>query len=276
MTVKRILAAIMGCILSAACTPAANTGDPASYAKSMTAMTSDMAADRKAELRDALVAITFDQADPAAGMWSQADAASPVFVSAGDKINGKTADQIIRLGYQTRIGLIDKAIAEDAAAIQRIKAERAKYAAVFDNIHIDGARYHVVNNGFMDDPTISFTITNGAKFPIKRVYLHGILTSPGRAIPWVSDDINYEFSGGLEPGENQALDLAPNMFGAWKIDDRYSRRPDLMLVLTVTNVEDAGGQQLLQGDPGDVAAKAADADKLQRLRAGLAAKLAKL
>lgn len=266
-----ILLAVLG-----ACSKTADTSSPAAFTASMQALTKDMPTEKRAKLQASLVALTFNTADPSTGIWSQADVTSPVFLGAGDKIKGKSADQIIRAGYEARIGLLDAAIAEDVAAAQRIGAERKKFAAVFDNIHIDGSRYHIEHNSFIEQPVISFTITNGSKIAIKRIYLHGILTSPGRSIPWVSDDINYEFSGGMEPGEVQHLDLEPNMFGEWKNDERYSKRPDLSLALSVSNVEGPDGQQILQGDPGDAAAKTADAAAKQNERTTLAAEMAKL
>lgn len=269
------ISAIALCVSLAACGRTADTSSPAAYTSSMQAMTKDLPADKRAKLQAGLVALTFNTTDPAQGIWSQADPTSPIFLGAGDKIKGKTADQIIRAGYEARIGLLDAAIAEDAAAAHRIVAERKKYAAVFDNVHIDGARYSI-EHSFIDQPVISFTITNGSKIPIKRIYLHGILTSPGRSIPWVSGDINYAFSGGIEPGEVQHLDLEPNMFGEWKIDDAYSKRPDLKLEMSVSNVEGADGQQILHGDPGDAAEKTADAAAKQKARSDLAAEMAKL
>lgn len=266
---------IAASVLLAACARTADTSSPAAYTSSMQAITKDMPNEKRAKLQAGLVALAFNTADPSQGIWSQADATSPIFLGAGDKIKGKTADQIIRAGYEARIGLLDAAIAEDAAASQRMAAERKKYADIFDNIHIDGARYHV-EHSFIEQPIVSFTVTNGSKVPIKRIYLHGILTSPGRSIPWVSGDINYEFSGGIEPGEVQHLDLEPNMFGEWKIDEAYSKRSDLKLAMSVSNVEGADGQQVLHGDPGDASEKAADAAAKQRARNELASEMAKL
>lgn len=270
---KRMLLVACAAISLSACQSKIDTSDPAAFTTSVQKMTKDMTPDNKAEFQQAMVAIAFDTADPTTGMFSQADPTTPIFLGAGDKIKGKTADEIIRLGYQTRISALDKGIAEDIAAVQRVKAERAKYQNVFDNVHIDGARYHVSSTDYSEDPILSFTVTNGSKMPIKTLYLHGTLTSPGRSIPWVSADINYEFPGGLEAGENEHLDLSPNMFGDWKVDDRYSRRPDLILKLDVTNLKGADDTDLIQSDPGSVAEKQSDAATKQKTKQELEAKM---
>jgi hypothetical protein len=259
-----------------ACEARVSTQNPKAYADSVKSMMEKMTSDQQSEFKSALIAIAGDTADPEASFLASTEVTSPLFLAAADKIKGKTAAQILKLGYQTELNLLEKEIADDLGAMQRIKAERQKYGSIFDNIHIDSARYHLDNNGFMTVPVISFAIANGSKIAVKQVYLHGILTSPGRSIPWVSADLNYEFPGGLEPGETKALDLQPNPFGEWKADDNFSRRPDLKMTFAVVNVADASGQTLLKGDPGDAADKAADAATKQKRRAEIQRKLNKI
>ena len=272
---KRLL--LLGALVAlSACGHKIDASSPDAYAKSVAKMTTDLSPADKAEFQAAMVAIAFNTADPATGIWAQADPTSPVFLAGKDKIAGKGVKEIIQLGYQTRIGLLDKQIAADVAAMQRAKEERAKYAAVFDNIHIDGARYKasrdILGN---DEPEIQFHVTNGSKLPIKQIFLHGVLSSPGRSVPWISFDINYDLPGGLEPGESKALDLAPNMFGDWKPDDSFSHRSDLKLSVTLVNVAGANGEKLLHGSASDADPDAAEITKLQAERNELAQKLAK-
>jgi len=274
---KKLGFALVAALLVAGCGQRVNTSSPEAYAKSMEAMTKDMPADKQAELKDALIAITFDTAEPETGIWSKAEPTAPVFMGAKDKIQGLTADQIIKLGYQTRIKLLDQKIAEDAASAQRYQAARAKVADVFQGVKIDGAQYRI-DSGVLDieRPQILFHITNGSKRPIKTIYVKGVLTSPGRAVPWISSDFNYEFPGGLEPGESQPLTLEPNMFGDWKPQDSFSHRTDLHLDLTLTNASGADGTMLIDETLMDDKSATAEATKLQGERNDLAAKLAKL
>lgn len=274
---KKVSVMLLATMLVAGCGQRVNTSSPDAYSKSVAAMIKDMPTDKQAEFKDSLIAITFNTADPETGIWSQADPTAPVFLGAKDKINGLTADQIIKLGYQTRIKLLDQKIAEDAASAQRYQAARAKVADVFQGVKLDGAQYRI-NKGVLDieQPQILLHITNGSKRPIKTIYVNGVLTSPGRAVPWVSSGFNYEFAGGLEPGESQSLTLEPNMFGDWKGQDSFSHRTDLHLDLTLTNAAGADGKMMIDETMVDDKTATAEATKLQGERNDLAAKLAKL
>ena len=274
---KKVGLVLLAAMLVAGCGQRVNTSSPDAYSKSIAAMVKDMPSDKQAELKDSLIAITFNTAEPETSIWSQAEPTAPVFLGAKDKINGLTADQIIKLGYQTRIKLLDQKIADDAASAQRYQAARAKVADVFQGVKIDNAQYRV-DKGALDieRPQIMLHITNGSKRPIKTVYVKGILTSTGRAVPWISSDFNYEFPGGLEPGESHSLTLEPNMFGDWKPQDSFSRRTDLHLDLTLINAAGGDGTMLLDENMVDDKTAAAEATKLQGERNDLAAKLAKL
>ena len=256
-----------------ACQPRIDASSAQAYAGSIQAMTEHMTPEQRQEFQSSLIAIAFNTSDPAGQMFAQSDPASPIFLAAASRIAGRTAPEIVHLGYETRIGILDREIAEAMASIQRQTAERDRHRAIFDNVHIDGARYHVGDTIGIPMPGIAFTITNNSAIPIKAIYLHGVLTSPGRALPWVAGDLNYQFSGGLEPNETQHLDLQPNMFGEWRADDRYSNRSDLQLTLRLVNLEGADGQQLIQGNVEDIAAKQAEVGAKQRLRSELQSRL---
>ncbi|SOB86740.1 hypothetical protein SAMN06297144_1849 [Sphingomonas guangdongensis] len=272
MKVARLFVASVALSL-AACGDKIDTSSPQAYSKSIAAISDNLPNEKKEEFRQAMIAIAFNVADPTTGMMSGATLTSPLLLAAADKIDGKSADDIIKLGYETRIGLLEAEITESAEAVQRLDAERRKYKAIFDNIKIDSAKYYIDDsNEFMAQPTLGFRITNNSKTPISRIYLAGTVISPGRSIPWVSDSVNYEFPGGLESGESQQLDLQPNSFGEWRVGE-WSRRPDLKLKLEVVNVEGADGQALLQGDPEDVKSKQAEVVQLEKKRDELRKKL---
>lgn len=274
---KRAIVSMAAIAFLSACGAKVDTSSPDKFSASIAKIEADLSPEKKAQFHDALVAIAFDSADPTNTMFSNAPSTSPIFAAAGDKIKGKSADEIIKLGYTTRIGLLDQELAKDAAAIQSAKAARQKVAAVFDNILIQNPRYYVDHsNEFMAQPTIAFRIENNSKVPVKHIYLHGTLASPGRSIPWVDEDINYEFEGGLEPGESQSLDLQPNAFSDWAPKDTFAGRDDLNLKLTLTNVEGANGEKLINEDAGDPASIQKDAAEKQALRNKLATEAEKL
>lgn len=273
---KRYVVSVLGAaLLLAGCSPKINTDNPKDYASSIAKITAEMSDDEKADFREAMLAILFDGSRTSSGALEGTDLSAPLFMAAGDRIKGKTAPQIIKLGLETKIAALDGDIKQVVADVQRMQKQIDQHKAVFDNIHLDNARYFITND-YIIKPALAFKVTNNSKIPIARIFVHGLLTSPGRTIPWVSDNFNYEFSGGLEPGESQHLDLAPNMFGAWKVDDRYSRRDDLKLELTLVNVEDASGKRLLDGDPGDTKKKQEELKELEKLRTEMQAKLTAL
>lgn len=70
------------------------------------------------------------------------------------------------------------------------------------------------------------------------------MASPNRTIPWISDNFNYEFKGGLEPQEEQHLKLAPNMFGDWAVEETKNRN-DLVMTIKVKNAQNAKGEEII-------------------------------
>ena len=64
-------------------------------------------------------------------------------------------------------------------------------------------------------PIIELTVRNGTSHAISRAYFVGTLSSPGRSVPWLKEDFNYEISGGVEPGKKVSWRLSPNMFSTW-------------------------------------------------------------
>lgn len=269
-------AGVGAALMLSACSPTVDTSNPQNYSESITKMTDGMTEEKKAEFREALLAIAFNGTGGDIGLMKTVDLGSPIFLGAAERIKGKSAPEIIKLGYETRIAALDSQMKETVSKVQRMQSQRDKYKAVFDNIHLDNARYYVINSGFMEQPVISFEITNNSKIPIARIYVHGVLTSQGRSIPWVSNGFNYEFSGGLEPGEAERLHLEPNLFGEWKADDRYSKRDDLKLSLTLDNVENASGETLLDGELGDVEGQKLELAEMEKTRTELQKKLSAL
>ena len=272
---RRMIALVAACLLLAACEARINTSSPEAYSKSMAAVTKDLSPEKKQLFTESVMAVAFDTADPASMQAFGSDAGGPLLLAAvQSKLKGKTADQVIKLGYETRIRKLNEEIAKGISQVTQAKAEREKFKAVFDGVVVSNPRFYV-QRSFIDEPTIDLTITNNTKMAIRRGFFHGVLTSPGRTIPWVDDDFNYEFTGGLEPGETKRLQLAPNMFGPWG-DREFNRRTDLELKVTVVNLEDAEGQALLKGDPGEAAAQERELVKLQTDKKELEQALGKL
>jgi hypothetical protein len=150
-------------------------------------------------------------------------------------------------------------LADSEAALQK----QAAQMSILQQIKITHASFRYSTSTSLKEPVISFTIANGGPVPLKRIFVAGKLQTPGRAIPWVDREFNYELPGGLEPKETQALSLSPNMFSEW---GRVSEEAidGAVLTLDLIAFEDAGGKRIGKGD-----ANSATLNREKALEAGI-------
>lgn len=192
-----------------------------------------------------------------------------MFRRVAEQVNGKTGPEIIAQAdaiKQERATRQKRALQEQITGLEKeIAAAAATQAAAqtkLQKIVISGARFEWTKSGFLDGPVVDFSIENAGDVALKRVFLHGLLETVGRSVPWVDEDFNYEFRGGLEPGETQHLRLDPNRYGAWG-NDALSTRKDLVLTVTVTDFENADGERVVGSDASDIEAKRKQLDDAQ-------------
>ena len=122
-------------------------------------------------------------------------------------------------------------------------AEKATPAddAELTKFRIIKSRFHLQKGSLSDDPIIELSVRNETGHPIARAYFEGTLLTPGRSVPWVKDEFNYEIAGGLEPGESANWRLSPNRFGEW---GRAPNRSDMVLTVKVTRLDGPNGEKL--------------------------------
>lgn len=261
---QRILAITILATLSS-CSPKVDTSTPDAYRQSVKKVADGLSPADQTALQKALVVLSTDTTDPSTGLFSGAPIDSPIFLVAGDKIKGKSGKDIIAAGNAQLRENITKKLDQDAATLKRIKDERAKVGAVLDNLVVSEASYSARRDIIgQREPEIKFSFTNSSKLPIKSISLNGVLSSPGRSVPWVQAEMSYNLPGGAEPGETKHLDLAPNMFGPWSAKDEFADRKDLVLKLTVENAEGADGQDLLPAEASEIGNISAEMAKLQK------------
>ncbi|MHB9145716.1 MAG: hypothetical protein ACYC5Y_10335 [Symbiobacteriia bacterium] len=53
---------------------------------------------------------------------------------------------------------------------------------------VQRAKFYYDKSGFLTEPVIDMTVQNGTAKAVSRAYFHGVVTSPGRSVPWVEDD----------------------------------------------------------------------------------------
>jgi hypothetical protein len=163
------------------------------------------------------------------------------------KIDGKSADEIIRLAEEIRAEQERKKKEQAKIEIQELlqKKEKAKKDRIaLQKFEVKRSRFYKRKSGtyyVTEEPIIELTVLNGTNHPVSRAYFTGTLTSPDRSIPWIKDDFNYSISGGLEPGEEVTWYLAPNAFSDWGDVDA----PKNAILTVETNQIDGPNEEIL-------------------------------
>jgi hypothetical protein len=163
------------------------------------------------------------------------------------RLNGKTGDQILaeakHLTEERAQKEREQALAEIKELVKKANAAQAAKKQLAGFV-VERSRFYRQRAGFLEEPIIELSVTNKTPAAISRAYFHDIVASPGRSIPWLSDDFNHSISGGLEPGESATWKLNPNMFGAWGV----RVPPDAILTVTVVRLDGPDGKALYDAE----------------------------
>jgi hypothetical protein len=163
------------------------------------------------------------------------------------RLNGKTGQQILSDAAKLRE---DRERKEREQAVGEIAELRRKSAAAelakqkLAAFKVTRSRLYRETIGFMTEPVIELSVTNGTRSAISRAYFHGIVASPGRSVPWINEDFNYPIRGGLEPGESATWRLNPNTFSGWG-----TKTPsDAILTVEVVKLDGPDGKSLYDAE----------------------------
>jgi len=228
-----------------------NTDNTEVYTKSLSAVSEGLSPDQQEDLQLALRSLLASSVDPSGqgglGTLTALAAMTPeqMLAAIGDEVDGLTAIEVIDLSLQRKIERLQSQISSGEQTLAEANAEQAAADEILAQISIENPRYYWNKTRYRTEPVISFTVRNEGAVPVKRIFMHGTVITPGRSIPWIDEDFNYDFSGGLEPGEEQALNLAPNSFGPWG-EQATQDRGDLVLELELMNYEGADGTRVLE------------------------------
>lgn len=197
-----------------------------------------------------------------------------------ERVNGKTGLEIIAEGQRVSA---DKEVRRKAREAEQ-EAERKRYeeerkarereqalkeidelrvkmegegSDLLSKFVVERASFGKSDEGFIRENAIELAVKNRTGKAVSRAYFRAILLTPGREIPWVDSEFNYQISGGVESGESAVWNLRPNMFGEWS-KAPTDRRDVLFIVLPVA-LEGADGRTF--------ASSRFDADDEKRLRA---------
>ena len=266
---KSWLITLVALIVLAGCSGPMDTridaSTPETYQKGLQAIKSKLPPDELKKFEDALTIVAFNDIIPKDGglLGMLAAAGNPEKLQGQmlADVNGKTPREIIATAASIRKGRAEselKSVNDEIATLEKQKADAAKSGTLLDKIAISDAKYYWSKNAYLPQPVIDFKVTNNTGVSLSRIYYHGVVSTPGRSVPWVDEGFNNEMPGGLEPGESKRLQLSPNMFSNWGPRETKDRN-DLVLVVTAVNVESIDKKKLV------AAFDKADADRLAKL-----------
>jgi hypothetical protein len=122
------------------------------------------------------------------------------------------------------------------ATIEKVQLSDPNFK--FDNVVIQ--RY-----GGLEQPTISFTVSNNSAVTIRKLYLTGVLKGRGRTVPLATQDFALFIPGGLQPGERKRFDLDATSYGDWSNVTKRELH-NAAFTLTLKAVDDAKGDRIVK------------------------------
>lgn len=241
--------AVAACLALTACDhePTFDASSPAAYLKSLGEITAKLSPEDQRKLDIALLtlalgntvqtnALQLANSDSLDDLVTLKRVANPLYyldrVRPG--ISGRSAAAVIRHVAADLDNEISRSESKAAAAYQLLSA-----------VVIDHPRYYWDSRRNL--PTVEFSVYNGGKKVISRIYVSGMLSVPGRPGKWMTGGLNYTFPDGLEPGVQMPVSLAPRMFStqtAKELQGVYNAD----ITVKVTNFEDANGKKLVPVD----------------------------
>lgn len=160
-------------------------------------------------------------------------------------LDGKTADDIIAEADKIRA---ERAVKEKEQALQEISdLKSAKEKSLSDknalkSFAVTKSRFYLQPEEYGDPkPVIDINVANNTGKAISRAYFRGTIATPGRSVPWLVKEFNYQISGGLEPGEKADWSLAPNRFSEW---GKVEAPADAVFTVEVMRLDGADGNPL--------------------------------
>jgi hypothetical protein len=174
-----------------------------------------------------------------------------------DKLNGKTADEIIaegnRIIAERKIKEREQAVSEieetqkKIAELKQKQADTEKAKERLKQFNVVRSRFYFQKDSFVEEGVIELTVKNETKYAVSRAYFQGVLSSPGRSVPWVKDSFAYKIAGGIEPGEQATWKLSTMFtFGEWS--NAPKDRKDMVLTVTVTRIDGADEKPIFDSE----------------------------
>lgn len=243
---SRIVTAIaVVAVLSGCGEPKVDASSEAAAKASIAEITESLSGEKRASFERAVKIVAFQGIDVGAILAGTQTAES----LKGDmlkKLDGKTADQVIATADAI---VAERAAREKQQAVEEIKELEARAQAAdraqdaLKSFSVTRSRFYISDGqySFQRKPVIELSVENGTGQPVSRAYFKGTIASPGRAIPWLQENFNYQIPGGLESGEKADWALNPNMFSDW---GKVQAPSDAIFTVEVVRLDGADGNPL--------------------------------
>ncbi|MCH4885539.1 DUF6694 family lipoprotein [Pseudomonas sp. TMW22080] len=247
-----------GSLLLAGCgDPKLDGSSEEAMKKSVQKISESLSSEKKAQFESGLELVIISNVDFKSVLNGDKSAADLTGAMLSD-LNGKTAEQVIATADLIRIERERKEREQAVLEIEELKkkeisSEKAKQE--LQNFSVSKSRFYLEEEeySFRPKPVIAITVKNGTQSAVSRAYFKGTVSSPGRSIPWIVEDFNYEIRGGLEPGEQQSWNLLPNQFGEW---GKVNPPKDAVFTVEVVRLDGADKNALFDSDGLSVSEKA--------------------
>lgn len=179
------------------------------------------------------------------------------------RINGRSAAGVIRLvasELDAQISMAESQLAGAEKLLAPVVIDHPRYYWTGDRVQSQSttsgrARIQITIGGKVQNqitiggraqsgPTMEFSVYNGTKNAISRIYVSGVLTTHDRPIPWAKGIIVHSFERGLQPGEQVPVVIKPTGTNSWT-DTRLAALYDADFTLKVINIENTNGERLV-------------------------------
>lgn len=216
----KLFAVAVPALLIAGCgEPKLDGSSEVALKKSVQEISQKLPADKKSQFESDLKLIALSGMDVPAIMRGEKKT-SDLTTGLLSSLDGKTVDEVSSAATAIRIAREVKEKEQAIIEIEELKKKKVDSELAKNELRkftVSKSRFYLQEEKYSPrpKPIIEVTVKNGISAAISRAYFKGTIASPGRSIPWLVEDFNYEISGGLEPGEEQSWTLAPNMFSDW-------------------------------------------------------------
>ncbi|MFH2349653.1 DUF6694 family lipoprotein [Enterobacter hormaechei] len=250
-------------LLSACDKPKIDTSSDQSTKESIQKVRESLPDDKKSQFDEAVKVVALSQIDMRELMKAGASSGDVYEGKIKTALEGKTGEEVITYAETIRLEREKK---EKEQAIQEIKELEAKQSASVEAadklkaFKVERSRFYLEKQNYgPDQPVLDISVENGTDKSVARAFFKGVISSPGRSVPWYTDTFNYEIPGGLEPGEKAHWKLEPNMFSDWA---NVNAPDDAIFTVTVTELRDVDGKSIF----GTTEFSEQDAERLKKLK----------